>query len=92
MAVLEMPSATSGSARTADGSLADLPRDLAHKINDDLLQVLALIHCCRNEILDIPETAPDDGNLHDASTRSVALAGIVEEKVRKVIQDMSPYV
>lgn len=92
MATLELITAPSGLACKADGSLADLPRDLAHKINDDLLQVLALIHCCRNEILDIPETAPDDANIHDGSTRSVALAGIVEEKVRKVIRDMSPYV
>lgn len=92
MATLEVITGSPGLARKAGGSLADLPRDLAHKINDDLLQVLALIHCCRNEIIDIPETAPDDANMHDASTRSVALAGIVEEKIRKVVQDMSPYV
>lgn len=92
MATLELITASPSLARKADGSLADLPRDLAHKINDDLLQVLALVHCCRNEILDIPETAPDVANIHDANTRSVALTTIIEEKVRKVINDMSPYV
>ena len=93
MADTELTISSGGLAFNAAGTLADMPRDLAHEINGDLLHVLALIHCCRNEIPESAEEAAyDDDELHDASSRAIVLSAIAEEKIRKVIRSMSPYV
>ena len=69
----------------------DMPRDLAHKVNADLLEVVTLLHVSRREAGACDGEA-DDERLTSPSSRAVALISMADNKVRGVLRAIAPYV
>lgn len=87
--------ALGGVARDAAGKLADMPRDEAHRINDQLLDVVTLLRCALNEIdvLQAHSNEPQEADeLTGYGSRAVSLVVMADSKVRGIIEGMSPYV
>lgn len=78
-----------GLARDADGNHADLPTDLAHSINGELLDVLTLLVAAAHERNGTLVEESDELTNHD--TRADALLYMAETKLRGVIRSMGPY-
>ncbi|HEX7637944.1 MAG TPA: hypothetical protein VF457_06065 [Burkholderiaceae bacterium] len=75
----------------ADG---DMPRELAHRMNDRLHDVLSLLHAVSLEIADdqIVDRFEDAEGMNSASSRGRCLISMADEAVRDVMRAMSPYV
>lgn len=78
-------------AQPEPGTLDDMPRDLVHQVSGDLIDVVTLLRVLR-ESVPASSGGPDGDNLTDSASRSVALASMADEKVRKIIKDIDPYV
>lgn len=79
-----------GLAIGLDGALALMPRDLTHACSGDLINVLTLLRAAR-DALELPEE--EDGNgITSVHARRTALIFMAEERLCKVLGDMSPYV
>jgi hypothetical protein len=80
-----------GLATNPDGTLSDMPRDLAHSLSYQLGQVVALLAVAIKECPDSDEDdAPDP--YHNARSRTVSLIEVAGREVRSVMHAMSPYV
>ncbi len=75
-------------ARGAAGAPLDMPRDLAHSVNSELLDVVTLLRAAEGAV----GSAPDDDGVTDAGSRTVALLSMADDKVRAVLRSISPYV
>ena len=80
-----------GLAIGLDGELMNMPRDLAHAVSHDLLNVVTLLHACRREAGEFVGALDDDG-VTDTSSRTIALIAMADEKVRGVLHAIEPYV
>lgn len=85
-----------GPAKTADGELADMPRDLAHSLNSALFDAVALLYIARELAGDVADAGPDNfrdfDGIHCRGTRLVALLSAADDKVRAVCKRLEPYV
>ena len=81
--------APGGLAVDAAGNLAEMPSDLTHKLNDELLDVVTLIYAAREQSRG---RLDDDDTMTSPSSRTAALLQMAEAKVRAVVMEMSPYV
>ena len=79
-----------GLAMTEDGKLAPMPRDLAHSIVCELLDVVGLVHSTKREIEDCNGGGDEDGTT-DAPSRAQTLLRIVDSRLRAALREMSPY-
>lgn len=75
-------------AHGAAGALLDMPRDLAHAVNSELLDVVTLLRAASGAV----GSAPDDDGVTDAESRTVALLHMADDKVRAVLRSISPFV
>lgn len=95
MAVAELTtSQTSGGlAMNPDGSLADMPRQLAEHMRDQLMDVIALLHgVCETVISDTSGDALDANGLTCPSSRAAMLASVANDKVTAIVRALAPYV
>lgn len=82
-----------GMAIDARGDPADMPRDMAHSINRDLMDTVTLLHCAMNEAGDAEvESQHAKDKLTSPSSRAVSLLSMADEKVRAVLSAITPYV
>jgi hypothetical protein len=87
--------AEGGLATNPDGTLAEMPRALAHNVNGALLDVVALLRVARHEAEYVEDGGGDDDDddlMTSGPTRVQAMTRIAEDKVREVIGALSPYV
>lgn len=75
-------------ARNPDGTIADMPHDLAYTLNSELMDVLALLRAAHHVV----DSEEDDDNFFDASSATHNLLHMAEAKLRAGIESMSPYV
>lgn len=75
-------------ARTDSGALRDMPRDLAHAVNSELLDVVTLLRAVRDAV----DSDADADGVTDGPSRAVALVHMSDDKVRAVLRTLSPYV
>lgn len=93
MAVVELTTSPGGLARNPDGSLADMPRQLAEHIHYQLMDVIALLHgVCETVISDTSGDAVDANGLTCPSSRAAMLASIADDKVVALVRALAPYV
>ena len=81
-----------GLAVDAGGSLQDMPRDLAHTVNGDLLDVITLLHASMREAGACSGGDGDEDSITSPSSRAVSLIAMADDKVRSVLRAISPYV
>lgn len=74
---------------STENALPDLPRDLAHALDAELLDVLTLLRA-EGDALAGPDD--DEGAMHSKESRAVALRAMAADKVSGVIKRMQPYV
>jgi hypothetical protein len=91
MATETVSAATDLLARNADGTLADMPRDLAHTISCRLGTVLALLDAIADKC-PLSSDEADEGEYHDDASRLAALVNLSHREVRDVIREMDAYV
>ncbi|EWS54841.1 MULTISPECIES: hypothetical protein [unclassified Methylibium] len=85
--------ARGGLAVDADGNVLDMPRCLVHDCNDELLDVIALLHASILEVQSCASGPNEDADgITDASSRTVSLLLIADDKVRDMLRTISPYV
>ena len=72
----------------------DLPHDLAHRLDHELMDVVTLLHTAlrQHERIGAADEEADGDNMTDASSRVASLVRMADDKVRGVIRSMSPYV
>ena len=70
-----------GLAHDANGKPADLPRDLAGSLNNDLMDVTALIHAARH----LASEAGDD------NWQLIQLLSMADQKLDAVTDEFLPY-
>jgi len=79
-----------GLAVDAEGKLLDLPRDLAHSVSAEIIDVVTLLHAWRLETeLGCEE---DRDETTSAESRAEALIHMADDKLRGVLRAISPYV
>lgn len=83
-----------GRARHSDGTLADIPHDMAHEINSELFDVLTLIMAALDEVDGIEQHDPGrDRYGHTSSaSRAASLSRMATDKVHGILTRMSPFV
>lgn len=79
-----------GLARNPDGTLAHLPHAIAHSLSAELMNVIALLRAAAGTRADFTEEVPD--SLHTRESRADSLSLMAEDKVRTVIERLSPYI
>lgn len=80
-------------ARNPDGSIASVPRELAHQVQYELMHVLTLLHSLRQEVPEGGDADEVDADgMTSPSSRAQTLAVIADEKVRSLVKALSPYV
>ena len=80
-----------GLATDAEGSLLDMPRDLAHTVNGELLDVVTLLHASMLETGSCGDDVGED-SVTSPESRAVSLIAMADHKVRSVLRWISPYV
>lgn len=79
----------------AHGKLAegDMPRDLVLAVNNQLMLVVTLLRAARDQFGKFGDVGDSDSDrMTDGETRAIALYGMADEKVRSIINAISPYV
>lgn len=80
-------------ARNPDGTLAGVPRELAHQVQYQLMHVLTLLHSISQEVPEGGDADHADADgMTSPSSRTVTLSAIADEKVRSIVKILSPYV
>ena len=83
------------------GKLAegDMPRDLVGSVNEQLLLVVTLLRAARDQFAKLGDVGDSDSDsdcdsdcMTDGESRTIALYGMADEKVRSIINAISPYV
>ncbi|WP_430422746.1 hypothetical protein [Methylibium petroleiphilum] len=82
-----------GLAVDARGNLLDMPRDLAHRFSAELLDVVTLLHVSMCEADSTGGGVREDAEgITDATSRTIALIAMADDKVRGILRAISPYV
>lgn len=77
-------------ARNPDGSMAQIPSDLANGISHDLGDLLALLQAARFALSD--ENQITNGGFHSRESRISGLLSIAEGRLLGTLDELSPYV
>lgn len=82
-----------GMAIDAAGKPADMPRDMAFGISRELFDMLTLLRSTMHEVEAIGTGRDADPyGLTSADSRAVSLIGMASDKVRAMLDKISPYV
>lgn len=89
----DAPTMTAGRlARDANGNIADMPSELVHDLNDELLNVVGWLCALKREASNGFDDVDDHDAVTSSASRAIALTYLIDEKVRALLVDISPYV